>query len=104
MYDNINLKDELSGMYNEIENIAYREIEFNGEPFMMIFADHDKTEGYYQIGYTYSSEYKALKSSDKVHKLLYRTYDTEEEIMKVFNEFTVTEDDIEMFTGNLDKL
>lgn len=104
MYDNINLKDELSGMHNEIENIACREIELNGEPFMMIFADRDKTEGYYQIGYTYSSEYRALKSSAKVHKLLYRIYDTEEEIMKAFNEFEVTEDDIEMMSGNLDEL
>lgn len=104
MYDDINLKDELSGIHNEIENIAYREIELNGEPFMMIFADHDKTEGYYQMGYTYSSAYRALKSSSKVHRLLYRTYDTEEEIIKAFNEFTVTEEDIEIMSGNLDEL
>ena len=104
MYDNINLEDEVYGMYDEIENIVYREIELDGEPFMMIFADHNKTKGYYQVGYTYSSEYRVLKSSDKVHKLLYRTYDTEEEVMKVFNEFTVTKDDIEIMSGNLDEL
>lgn len=104
MYDYINLEDELQGRDNEVEIIAQREISHNEELFMIICLEHDKTKGYYQTSYTYCTTNQVLKRSNKTYKLLYAVYFNKEDALKVFNDFTLLDEDIIIHTEQLEDL